>query len=1442
MQELFKSPILRSLFLFVALILVSLAIWFIGPLLSFDELHPLLSTTSRFTLIALILMLVILWLLEWNLSPIGVSALCSLVWYASPLLAFAGVRPFDAIWARIAAISLIVLVYVVWAIYVLWNLIRNDEAFARKLFDQNRNKSHVLAKEDIRLIGEKARNAINHLRKMHFSIAGDSGSIIAGIHRLMEGKRYLYELPWFVFIGNSGAGKTSILMNSGLKFPVGDQMGLASAHLTSSRDTGTQNCTWWFTNDAVLVDTAGRYTASDSFQANTTKCATAHLDQENTDTDIIKSTSKPIGSVDVNKDALNRAEWLGFLGVLRQVRPRAPINGALLTIDVSELLLSDSNQRQIQATHLRLRLEELRQHLGIRFPVYVILTKADRLRGFVDYFSSLTSEGRAQVWGFTLPWLHDEQSLTDQNTKLHKFSQRKKANLETPDAAGSELESHAQPDWPLAKQISHEINLLLQRISDGVAILLQEEFDEDRRQSLYLLPHELKALAPIVEQLLQTVFIDSRYDTTQRVHSLRGVYFTSAMQHDHLGVTADKTSVVSRLYAEVNKIKELMLGRSGAVFSAPSSIRSYFVTDLLTKVIFPEANLVRPNMRWEARYHLLRLLGHSIVLLVFFGIASGFLLSYKNNQLYLNEISAKTKALTSNVTRLFGNLNNSDITSLLGSVQALPSLDGLNLSVPPISYQFGLYAGEAIQQSTNTAYGQLQDKLILPVIIERMEYVMRAAMRDNDTQSATSTLRAYLLLHDVKKFNETSSAAQELHNWVMHDWQSVDKKNSNPISDLKSLEKNDQGIDQGIDTPNERLLSVMFAPVSPPSLSVTFNNSTAMIEFLNDMFSGRRVIQAKSDSNASLVREIRTFLDARATSQRLYESAKAEMMNNAPQDFTLVRVLGPQAGTLFSRASGNSLEKGVPGIFTFEGYHDIFTQRLPELVKTAFRDDRWLMGKNEQVQTKDKLKNDDDTAEINAIAEDIRRQYLIEYAQRWTEFLEDLRIVQSNSNSGTLSFELDVLRRLAAADSPLVKLSRIVVRQTTLSRNLNADIDEKSFIDKAADQFKKKIPQVIMRSEQRMEREFVDDRFAALREVVIGQSDSGLLSINSKPELDLISSLLNEYYTVLVVADNALAAQNLPPTSTDIANKIKIEAGKLPAPFHAILMGVSDNGSIKVEQGAAAILRHQAQAQMDRLMGLMTLYVSEPCRRGIAGRYPFADSMQDASIDDFNSIFSAGSPADEFFKKNLASLVDTSVRPWRYKSPDSVSLFKNSDASMNVQTTVSTTPGPTLNGELVKLLAKSGPNPEIFNQMAQIREVFFREPEAKRMALKFSATVQSLDSNVTEAILDFDGQVQRYSHGPVQSFPINWPGPRGGVIAEISAQPRIRPDTSTILVRGPWALLRLLDRGKVIQGSNASRIEVEFEFDGRRMNVSLDTGGTNPLTSNLLKGFSCPTT
>ena len=215
---------------------MALAVWFIGPLLAFGELHPLASTGIRITTIGLMLMFVVFALMGWTLSVIGITCLCLLVWHAGPLLAFGNWHPLEPVWVRALTIGVIAFIYLVWAIYTLWNLIRSDEAFAKRLFGKDQNAPKALAREEVRAIADIARKSVGQLRQMHITMAGGTGSLWAGLRRLVEGKRYLYELPWYMIIGTPGAGKTSALLNSGLKFPMAEQMGTASARPWETSD------------------------------------------------------------------------------------------------------------------------------------------------------------------------------------------------------------------------------------------------------------------------------------------------------------------------------------------------------------------------------------------------------------------------------------------------------------------------------------------------------------------------------------------------------------------------------------------------------------------------------------------------------------------------------------------------------------------------------------------------------------------------------------------------------------------------------------------------------------------------------------------------------------------------------------------------------------------------------------------------------------------------------------------------------------------------------------------------------------------------------------------------------------------------------------------------------------------------------------------------------
>lgn len=144
--------------------------------------------------------------------------------------------------------------------------------------------------------------------------------------------------------------------------------------------------------------------------------------------------------------------------------------------------------------------------------------------------------------------------------------------------------------------------------------------------------------------MIERVFLDSRYDDTQSHATLRGVYFTSATQAG--------TEVVAERLTIAQRLARALLTPLTTRASKHVGNDSYFLHELLTKIVFTEAHLVRPNLRWEFRFRLLRLIGHALALLIFAWLAIGLRVSFGTNSEYLDAVARKTQALAAKVTQL----------------------------------------------------------------------------------------------------------------------------------------------------------------------------------------------------------------------------------------------------------------------------------------------------------------------------------------------------------------------------------------------------------------------------------------------------------------------------------------------------------------------------------------------------------------------------------------------------------------------------------------------------------------------------------------------------------------------------------------------------------------------------------------------------------------------
>jgi type VI secretion system protein ImpL len=295
-------------------------------------------------------MSVLRWLLHrWVVSFVGTALLAGLVWIFGPLL-----PALEELWPRAAIIAGLL---VIWAAV---NLIldarrrRRDQALVAGITDGPKGAA---GRADP---NERSREEAGRL-------ADKLATAMALLKQARGARGYLYEQPWYVIIGPPGAGKTTALLNAGLQFPLADQMGEAAV----AGIGGTRLCDWWFTDSAVLIDTAGRYTTQDS------------------------------------DAAIDKAGWEAFLDLLKTTRPRQPLNGVLVAIGLSDIATAAADERAAHARAIRRRVKELESRLGIRVPVYALFTKADLIAGFSEFFADLDRNGRDQVWGVTFPLTSD---------------------------------------------------------------------------------------------------------------------------------------------------------------------------------------------------------------------------------------------------------------------------------------------------------------------------------------------------------------------------------------------------------------------------------------------------------------------------------------------------------------------------------------------------------------------------------------------------------------------------------------------------------------------------------------------------------------------------------------------------------------------------------------------------------------------------------------------------------------------------------------------------------------------------------------------------------------------------------------------------------------------------------------------------------------------------
>ncbi|WP_297842408.1 type VI secretion system membrane subunit TssM [uncultured Roseibium sp.] len=1204
---------------------------------------------------------------------IGILALIGLIWFGGPFLSIAGVRPFEPLWVRLSLVALVLLTVGGWTGYRIYKRVKANRELESEILQPKASDA------DLQIMSERMKDALKTLKT-------SSGNA----------RTYLYDLPWYLMIGPPGAGKTTALMHSGLKFAGSRAKGEAQKLEGLG---GTRYCDWWFAETAVLIDTAGRYTTQDS-------------DEEH-----------------------DREAWHGFLNILRKARPRQPINGVMVSISLEDLMtLSDEELKQ-HSDAIRTRLIELYKTLKIDFPVYVIFTKADTVAGFMEFFGSYPETRRNLVWGAT-------------------FQTREKTKN-------------------MVSEAPAEFDLLVERLNEEMADRLQEEPDPRARLMLYGFPTQVAALKDRLTGFLNAIFEPSRYYPNA---VLRGFYFTSGTQ---------KGTAIDRVIGSMSQA----FGTAYQAAALSGQGKSYFLRDLLSKVIIGEAGWVTHNRQAVRVATATRIAAYAAIALVTLGLGSLWGISYLNNKALIDETAKAVDTVRVNgetvlAERVVRDDNLADTAYILSMLRGLPAGYDSRDTPTPVMEQFGLSQRDRLEAAGVTSYRSGLERLLRPRLLLRIEEQMTEVL-DNRTGPGGQDVDT---LYNLAK----------LYRMVAGDAPEIDKeqiKNSFRADFLQSF--------------------------PGPQGEILRNELNNHVAAMLDLDFGGNVLTDQLDG--ILVAEVQRELGRVSLAERGYALLKSRAKGLASEDWIAEQRGGSDMETVFETENGDTLDTvAVDKFFTYPGFH---LSVLPNLagIREELERDKWVFG--------DVGEADAFSDQYQSLPGEILALYTKDFIEAWEEALGNLKFKSMRNDKPLYT----TLQAVSAPTSPVVQLLESIRRETLLTQDLSSEglagnLTGGNAQDAGTDAAQKIFQRYVLDSSGGLKRIGLEAGLQAIApgglSNALGTAASGggptiipgkaiedhfrpyhvLVEGENSRKIDaLLLNFKNILDNLLIVANNPLQSETANSNVQIQASLLRSNATRFPPPFDKLII-----------QAAKEFDEEFKETSITQLNEKLSTQVVGECRRIVARNYPFENGRSEVPMTEFAKLFAPTGIMQRFFDENLKPLVDTSTRPWNWK-PEVSQADRLSNATLRQ-----------------------------FERADLIKQAFFPTGNAFP-SVGLQVVPRALSQQADAASLEVNGNLVLVTRGPgfnaeIEPLPANfdWPSNTATPRVVLVIQPEVPGYRSRREIHGDWAFYRFVRDNRVSSGQN--KFVVRETLGGRQVafTVTLRTN-PNPFFLSAVGDFSCPT-
>jgi type VI secretion system protein ImpL len=883
----------------------------------------------------------------------------------------------------------------------------------------------------------------------------------------------------------------------------------------------------------------------------------------------------------------------------------------------------------------------------------------------------------------------------------------------------------------LVDTFDKEFDALISRLDSRLLGRLQAEHDLNRRAVLQGFPEQIASLKSAMHDFVGEIFAPTLYEEK---NLLRGVYFSSGTQE---GTPIDRLiGTVSRAFG--------LSRQAMPAYSGPG--RSYFLTNLLRNVIFKEAGLVTDTSYFAKHRPIIERVGYAGAAAVTILIILGWVTSYSKNETYIEQVEQNI----STYEKVSQNLVDSggEITEILPYLNMLRNIPGGYVDIensPPLMMGLGLYQGDKLGPVAIDAYKRALNNALLPRVISRLEKQLEDNNRSQRGEFLYAALKVYLMIGHPGRYD-----ADEVSIWVTTDW-------ANQLSGAANTEVRDQIVGH--------LQALLADDIQQVPLQ------------------------------ANLVQKIRFTLTKQSLAERVYGQIKRSEQASTAQEWRLIDKIGADAARYFRFKSGESLNKGISGLFTLDGYKDVFLKQGPGIAEEAAKE-TWVLRESSREDMSEK--------QTEALFTNVSKLYFAEYIRKWNAYLKDIDI----DNFTSFSDGAQKVKDLSADMSPIRSLLVQVGRETMLASSSADLIGTTDETDRVSD-IKSKVSALLYKAsdvatlnKNEDPSAVVDNNFARLHEILRQRDDV-------QAPIKATLSNLNELYIALSTVEATINAGTLGMNTADanssmqgVINRIQLEANRQPAPLRQWLYSL-------VRESNMVFVRDSRQ----RFNQVWQSSVASFCRQAIDSRYPISpNSPDDISISDFSRYFGPNGLLEEFFNNYLISFVDTTIKPWK--------LVNNSGARLEIPADIIS----------------------YFERASDIRRTFFSSGSGQPL-FTFRITPRELDRGAKQSLIELGDQRLVYRHGPTPNVKMVWPSTGGLGRARFSIQVLNSDIAGSVTTDGPWAWFRLIDKGVINRNSTRDSFTVTFREKGLIASYDLQAGSViNPFMGNEIRMMGCPET